>query len=49
MTPKELMIAYLRQKVDEEDWHAVWDAAIDLKVIETRGERDGDRKLDGGR
>ena len=40
MTDKELMIVYLKQKVEEEDWHAVWDAAIDLKVIETRGERE---------
>ena len=41
MTDKELMIIYLKQKVEEEDWHAVWDAAIDLrKYLETRGERE---------
>jgi len=38
MTHKELMIAYLLQKVALEDWHAVWDAAIDLKCIDVGGE-----------
>lgn len=28
------MIKYLRMKVDEEDWHGVADAAMDLREIE---------------
>jgi len=34
MNHYDLMIEYLKQKVELKDWHAVWDAAIDLKVIE---------------
>jgi hypothetical protein len=40
MTHYELMIEYLKQKVELKDWHAVWDAAIDLKCIEERGENE---------
>jgi hypothetical protein len=36
MTHYELMIEYLKQKVELKDWHAVWDAAIDLARIEDR-------------
>lgn len=28
------LIAYLRHKVDIADWHAVADAAVDLRVLE---------------
>jgi len=34
----DLMIEYLKQKVELKYWHAVWDAAIDLKCIEERGQ-----------
>lgn len=29
-----ILIAYLRMKVDESDWHGVSDAANDLRVLE---------------
>ena len=32
----EILIQYLNHKVDERDWHAVSDAANDLKVLEAR-------------
>jgi hypothetical protein len=35
-TQKVGMIAYLRLKVDEEDWHGVADAAMDLREIEAK-------------
>jgi len=31
---KEFMITYLRLKVQEQDWHGVADAAMDLREIE---------------
>lgn len=37
MTPevrKEFMITYLKLKVEEQDWHGVADAAMDLREIE---------------
>jgi hypothetical protein len=34
MTHKELMVQYLKQKVELEDWHGVADAACDLRVLE---------------
>jgi hypothetical protein len=33
MRPKETMIAYLKHKVEIEDWHGVWDAAVELQVM----------------
>lgn len=33
---REIMIAYLRMKVAEKDWHAVADAAMDLRELEVR-------------
>ena len=36
MTPKETLIAYLKVKTEEGDWHAVSDAANDLRVLEAR-------------
>lgn len=39
MTPLqryEALVAYLGAKADERDWHAVADAANDLRVIEAR-------------
>lgn len=32
---KIVMVAYLEQKMDEEDWHGVQDAASDLRDIES--------------
>lgn len=29
-----VLVAYLKSKVEIADWHAVWDAAMDLKVLE---------------
>lgn len=29
-----VLVAYLKAKVEIGDWHAVWDAAMDLKTIE---------------
>lgn len=39
---KDILIKYLLMKVEVEDWHAVADAAMDLREIEIhiRGERD---------
>lgn len=31
---KKRMVDYLLLKVDEEDWHVVWDAAIDIECLE---------------
>lgn len=31
------LVLYLRAKVEEADWHAVGDAATDLRVLEARG------------
>lgn len=39
MTPAEqhaTLVAYLRMKVEQRDWHAVSDAANDLREIEAR-------------
>ena len=30
----EILINYLLMKIDERDWHAVSDAAIDIQVME---------------
>ena len=35
-TRKEVLIKYLNEKVKEQDWHAVSDAANDLRVLEAR-------------
>jgi len=37
---KTLMIAYLRLMVKREDWHACWDACIDLQRICDKLERE---------
>lgn len=40
MTPSEqrqTMIAYLKLKVETEDWHGVADAAMDLRELEAKG------------
>lgn len=34
---KQTLIDYLRMKTDEHDWHAVSDAANDLRVLEAKG------------
>lgn len=36
---KRILIEYLLAKVKEQDWHAVSDAANDLRVIEERIKR----------
>jgi hypothetical protein len=33
---RERMINYLKLKVEEEDWHGVADAAMDLREIEAK-------------
>jgi len=33
---REVLIAYLRMKTDESDWHAVSDCANDLRELETK-------------
>lgn len=33
---RRLLISYLKSKTDECDWHAVSDAANDLRVLEER-------------
>lgn len=35
-TKREVMIAYLMQKVEEQDWHGVMDAAADLREIDAQ-------------
>ena len=34
MTERETLIAYLKMKVEQADWHGVSDAANDLRVLE---------------
>ena len=31
---RKVLIAYLQEKVDEEDWHGVCDAGMDLRDID---------------
>jgi hypothetical protein len=31
---KKLLIAYLKEKMKCEDWHACWDASVDLAVLD---------------
>lgn len=33
-TRKQFMVEYLKLKVEEQDWHGVADAAMDLREIE---------------
>jgi hypothetical protein len=33
---KETLVSYLRMKVDEQDWHGVADAAMDLRELEIK-------------
>lgn len=33
---REALLAYLRMKVEQEDWHGVADAACDLRELEAR-------------
>jgi hypothetical protein len=35
-SPRDILIDYLRMKVEECDWHAVADAANDLRVLEAQ-------------
>lgn len=37
---RETLIAYLKLKVEEADWHGVSDAANDLRVLEAHMEND---------
>ncbi len=31
---KDLMIEYLKDRIDESDWHACWDASVEIYKIE---------------
>jgi len=31
---RTVLIGYLKMKVEAADWHAVWDAAMDLRVLD---------------
>jgi hypothetical protein len=33
---REQLIAYLRMKTEEEDWHGVADAAMDLREVDAK-------------
>ena len=35
-TQRRVMLAYLHHRVELEDWHGVWDAAVDLAKIDAR-------------
>jgi len=37
---KDIMISYLYLMVSREDWHACWDACIDLQRISDKIERE---------
>lgn len=39
MTRRETLIAYLLSSVEAEDWHAVRDAAVDIEVLDAKGQR----------
>lgn len=55
MTERDTLIAYLRMKVEQADWHGVSDAANDLRVLEAsmvgfpedRGQSQHDQPSDG--
>lgn len=49
MTKRETMIAYLKLKVEEQDWHGVADAAMDLREIdaEDKGRREATAPIVG--
>jgi hypothetical protein len=36
LTKRDTLIQYLIMKVDEEDWHAVCDAGMDLREIDVK-------------
>jgi hypothetical protein len=36
MTERDTLIAYLRMKVEQADWHGVRDAAVDIEILEAR-------------
>ncbi len=38
MTPREILIAYLKIKIAVEDWHAVADAAMDLRELDAHAQ-----------
>lgn len=35
-TSKEILITYLKLKLEQEDWHGVWDSAIDLQRLQDK-------------
>ncbi len=49
MSEREVLIAYLRMKVDQEDWHAVSDAANDLRVLDAESDALARPELTGAR
>jgi len=40
MTDIEVMIAYLMLKIKQRDWHGVADAAMDIREMEARENKD---------
>lgn len=34
----EALVQYLKAKVDQQDWHGVRDACVDLEILEAREE-----------
>lgn len=36
---EDVLITYMKAKIEERDWHAVSDAANDLRVLEARREK----------
>ena len=36
LTQKETMIGYLKMKVEQQDWHGVADAAMDIREIDAK-------------
>jgi len=40
VTDTEVMVAYLKLKVKQRDWHGVADAAMDIREMEAREKKD---------
>jgi len=40
MSDIEVMVAYLKLKVKQRDWHGVADAAMDIREMEAREKKD---------
>jgi hypothetical protein len=35
---RQTLIAYLRMKVDQEDWHGVRDCAVDIEILDAKNQ-----------